>query len=151
MFRRLRCARVRLPRASRGRAGPARSISKRGVPARALPEPARLRVEDTRIGAGSRPGTIRFVVDFAERRGGEQIADSTAILRDAPPEAMLEPELSASAGTLIGPFLQANPHLPGTRVVFELDPGQERLVELRLNLRAEDEPLSETWLYRWCA
>lgn len=114
------------------------------------PEPARLSVENTRIGAGSRPGMIRFVVDFAERRGGEQIADSSAILRDAPPEAMLEPALSASAGTLMGPYLQANPHLPGTRVVFELDPGQERLVELRLGLNAEGEPLSETWLYRWC-
>ncbi|WP_072394907.1 glucan biosynthesis protein G [Hyphomicrobium sp. CS1GBMeth3] len=115
------------------------------------PALGRMQVRDTRIGAGARPGTVRFVVDFAENRARERIADSAVILSDAPPVALVDPDLSASAGTLSGPFVQPNPHMPGTRVVFELDPGQEPVVELRLTLRDQGEPVSETWLYRWCA
>lgn len=115
------------------------------------PASDRMRVRKTRIGAGSRPGTLRFVVDFAETRALERLADSTAILSDVPPVAFVEADLSASAGTVKGPFIQPNPHMPGTRVVFELDPGAERVIELRLALSAQGEPMSETWLYRWCA
>jgi glucans biosynthesis protein len=34
-------------------------------------------------------------------------------------------------------------------VLFELDPGNDTACELRLTLKAADQPLSETWLYRW--
>jgi glucans biosynthesis protein len=81
----------------------------------------------------------------------ERLADSAAILTDAPPAAFVEADLSSSAGTLNGPFVQPNPHMPGTRVVFELDPGEQKVIELRMALRAQGEPMSETWLYRWCA
>jgi glucans biosynthesis protein len=35
------------------------------------------------------------------------------------------------------------------RVVFDLDPGGQSLIELRLVLKREDVAMSETWLYRW--
>lgn len=115
------------------------------------PEPNRMQVRDTRLGVGARPGTVRFVVDFAENRTRERIADNAAILSDAPPVALLETDLSASTGTIGRPFVQSNPHMPGTRVMFELDPEGASVVELRLSLRDQGEPVSETWLYRWCA
>lgn len=133
------------------RAGRAYPFSYRLAWCNDVPASNRLSVHDTRIGAGSRPGVLRFVVDFADKRAMDRLADSAAILRDAPPTAFLEPDLSASGGTLAGPYVQFNPHLPGTRVVFELDPGEERVVELRLALSAQGEPMSETWLYRWVA
>lgn len=116
-----------------------------------VPASERMRVQKTRLGAGARPGTLRFVIDFAETRATERLADSAAILSDATPAAFLEPDLTASAGTLSGPFIQPNPHLPGPRVVFELDPGEATVIELRLALSAQGEPMSETWLYRWSA
>ena len=36
-------------------------------------------------------------------------------------------------------------------VVFDLDPGSETYSELRLTLRVDNQPASETWLYRWTA
>jgi len=35
------------------------------------------------------------------------------------------------------------------RVSFELDPGGTDLSELRLVLRAGEQQISESWLYRW--
>jgi glucans biosynthesis protein len=113
------------------------------------PQAEHMRVEKTRIGAGSRPGSLRFVIDFVEKRAVERIAGNTAVLRDAPSIAFTDPELWASAGTLSGPFVQQNPHTSGARVVFELDPGDETVIELRLALSAQGERVSETWLYRW--
>ncbi|MCC7253389.1 glucan biosynthesis protein G [Hyphomicrobium sp.] len=133
------------------RAGGSYSFSYRLAWCDDVPASSRMRVRDTRVGAGSGPGAIRFVVDFADNRALERLADSATILRDASPTAFFEADLTASAGTLRGPYVQPNPHLPGTRVVFELDPGQERVVEMRLALSAQGEPMSETWLYRWCA
>jgi glucans biosynthesis protein len=37
------------------------------------------------------------------------------------------------------------------RVVFDLDPGSETSSELRLTLKVDNQPASETWLYRWTA
>jgi glucans biosynthesis protein len=35
------------------------------------------------------------------------------------------------------------------RVVFDLEPGGQNLVELRAALKRDAAPMSETWLYRW--
>lgn len=116
-----------------------------------VPTSHRMRIDKTRIGAGSLPGTLRFVVDFADKRPIERVAGNSAILSDVAPIEMLEPQLSSSAGTLKGPYLQSNPFTPGTRVVFELDPGKAKVIELRLSLASQDETASEVWLYRWTA
>jgi glucans biosynthesis protein len=79
-----------------------------------------------------RPGTRRFVVDFAGA-GSELI-----------------PDLSASAGELTGASLFPLPDGRGTRVTFLLTPGAEDVVDLRLVLRdAAGQAASPVWLYRW--
>ena len=37
------------------------------------------------------------------------------------------------------------------RVLFDVDPASETYCELRLQLQAQGNPISETWLYRWTA
>jgi glucans biosynthesis protein len=39
----------------------------------------------------------------------------------------------------------------GLRASFEIDPNDAELVELRLRIMRADQPVSETWLYRWTA
>jgi glucans biosynthesis protein len=45
--------------------------------------------------------------------------------------------------------LQPNPETGGMRISFELDTKNENLIELRGQLKTQDKPISETWLYRW--
>ncbi len=44
---------------------------------------------------------------------------------------------------------QPNPETGGTRLHFELQPGNEKSVELRAQLLRGEEPLSEVWMDRW--
>jgi len=115
------------------------------------PEDGLLRVHKTRIGAGSRPGAVRFVIDFAGEPGRplEQVAGNTAVLSDAPPFPTPDADLSSDGGELFHRTVQLNPHVGGARATFELDPKGRREVELRLTLTLGGEPASETWLYRW--
>jgi glucans biosynthesis protein len=79
-----------------------------------------------------RPGTRRFVVDFA----GEA------------PEARLD--LSSDAGEIAGASVFSLPGGRGTRVTFLLTPGAAQAADLRLVLRdASGAPLTPVWLYRW--
>ena len=55
----------------------------------------------------------------------------------------------ASAGTVTNTVVQNNPEISGVRVSFELTPGGTDLIELRLALKANDQLISESWLYRW--
>ena len=57
--------------------------------------------------------------------------------------------LNASPGAITRQTSYAYPERKVHRVVFELDPGNEKACELRLTLKSGDQPLSETWLYRW--
>ncbi len=90
-----------------------------------------------RIGRGSGGRRRRFLVEFA---GG-------FLTQDQQPE----PRLMLSAGTsqILNPRLIMNAGRKTARVAFELDPGSENAVEMRLVLEGPDGPLSETWLYRW--
>ncbi|MFH5926173.1 glucan biosynthesis protein [Roseomonas xinghualingensis] len=58
-------------------------------------------------------------------------------------------DVSASTGKIENAVAQRNPETGGWRVSFELVPGNQRLVELRALLKTEQEPLTETWLFRW--
>ncbi len=90
-----------------------------------------------RIGRGSQARRRRVVVEFAgEALGGE-----------GGPEIRLN--LTCAPGQIVGQRLIHNPQRQTARVLFELDPGAETVVELRLLLEKADRPLSETWLYRW--
>jgi glucans biosynthesis protein len=93
------------------------------------------RVVATRSGAALQNQEQRsFVIDY---RGRGPI----------PPD--LKPEVWSSAGSV----LNARAHrIEGTdlyRASFELDPGREDIIELRLVLTSNGKPWGETWLYRW--
>ena len=94
------------------------------------------RVAKTRVGNAKKPGTFLFVIDYE----GAAVKD----LRDLPVAV-----LSANPGTVTNIVVQRNPALPGIRVSFELNPGGADLVELRLALKAAEQLISESWLYRW--
>ena len=100
--------------------------------------PERLRlapVTATRSGRGSAEGRRLFAVDFS----GDDFG--------AEPE--LRTVLTASPGTILNRRLYRYPERRTVRVAFELDPAGAKACELRLLLRREDRPVTETWLYRW--
>lgn len=90
-----------------------------------------------RIGRGSQARRRRFIVEFA----GEAFA------ADPSPEFKLN--LTCSPGQIAAQRIIFNTQRQSARVLFELDPGTETAIEIRLLLENGDRPLSETWLYRW--
>lgn len=74
-----------------------------------------------------------------ETVGGPLTSDQNAVT----------PNVSASKGDIHNLVLQPNPQTGGMRLSFELDTKGEALVELRAQLKNSDNPISETWLYRW--
>jgi len=58
-------------------------------------------------------------------------------------------DLGASKGKVVNAALMSNSALHGLRASFEIDPNDADLVELRLRVLRGDNPVTETWLYRW--
>jgi glucans biosynthesis protein len=93
------------------------------------------RVVATRVGNSSRAqGQRSFVVDF---KGAGDIPDR------------LVPEVWSSAGEVFAPSGQVVAQTGVYRVAFDLDPGREDIIEMRVVLYANGKPWGETWLYRW--
>jgi len=90
----------------------------------------------TRIGRGAQRRR-KFVIDFAGERAQS--------LRPGDIQAAFWCSNNGMSNLRI---LSVNEQRP-LRVTFELDPGNETLIELRLVLMQANEPVSETWLYRW--
>jgi periplasmic glucans biosynthesis protein len=90
-----------------------------------------------RVGRGGQARRRRCMVEFA----GDIFAAEKL------PEIKLT--LASSPGQVINPRLTINAQRQSARVLFDLDPGSETAVELRLLLESGDKPLTETWLYRW--
>jgi glucans biosynthesis protein len=90
----------------------------------------------TRSGASLEGKRRVFQIDFVG--AGEKIAG-------------LRLDLGASAGKISNPMLLSNPTIHGIRASFELDPNNAELVELRLRVMRDLQPVTETWLYRWTA
>lgn len=93
-------------------------------------------VKQTRVGAGRAANSVQFVVDF----GGPSLGD----LRELPTA-----DLAASSGATSNLVVQRLPEAQGLRVRFELSTTGTDLIELRLGLRVANQPISESWLYRW--
>jgi glucans biosynthesis protein len=93
---------------------------------------------DTRVGAGWEKGTRLVVIDFV----GGRLADLT-------PDAPVQVVVTTSAGTVKQPMVRPNPITGGWRVSFVLDPGGEKLCDMRSLLKLGEEPISEIWSYRW--
>tara|TARA_R110001592_G_scaffold50251_7_gene155673 strand:+ start:1010 stop:2608 length:1599 start_codon:yes stop_codon:yes gene_type:complete len=58
-------------------------------------------------------------------------------------------EIKNSAGNIQNIVVTENHHNGGYRVAFELDPLDENLIELRLDLQFSDGRKAETWMYQW--
>jgi periplasmic glucans biosynthesis protein len=108
--------------------------------------PPLAQVVATRTGLGGYVGqkrkyfSWRFVVDFA---GG----DLSMIGKDIE----VEPVITAPRGQIEFPSTRPLDRVRGYRVTFDLKPTDDSLepIDLRLYLRANGQPLTETWLYQW--
>lgn len=97
-------------------------------------------VTGTRGGKGTTGKRRKFLVEFT----GD-------IFGDEGTWAGLKQMLSISVGTITSTQTFYSKDRKTCRVLFELDPGGEGVVEMRLVLEQDGKPVSETWLYRWTA
>ncbi|MEF3365785.1 glucan biosynthesis protein [Methylocystis sp. 9N] len=90
--------------------------------------------------SGRAPGgrLRRFLVVFA----GD-------ILANPQRTAQLNAALTTSPGSATNIRTFLDPLAKTCRVTFDVDPGNETFCELRLVLQSDEQPISETWLYRW--
>ena len=107
----------------------------KGWPDPLPPEIARVR--DSRCGHGGGGNRRLFAVDF----------EGDALFQPG----NIDVDLTASAGTIVRQDRFRYPERKTLRILFELDPGSERAIELRLALRRGQVRASETWLFRWTA
>jgi glucans biosynthesis protein len=100
----------------------------------------------TRTGIGGVVGqkrkyfSWRFAVDFA---GGELAA--------LPRKAEVEPVITASRGRIEITSARPQKEIKGYRAMFDLRPtdASTEPIDLRLYLRLDGQPLTETWSYQW--
>ena len=100
----------------------------------------------TRTGIGGVVGqkrkyfSWRFAVDFI---GGE--------LATLPRDAKVEPVITASRGNIEITSARPQKEIKGYRAMFDLRPtdSNPEPIDLRVYLRLNGQPLSETWLYQW--
>ena len=107
------------------------------------------RVGKTRIGVGSRPETVRFVVDFLDWRNSKLEQIASVGTTDVPLRPLPEAVVSSGVGAIKNPLVQRNPDIGGVRATFEFEPQGRTESELRLSLVADGRPASEVWLFRW--
>ena len=94
----------------------------------------------SRGGRGSTARRRRFLVAFEGDILGDEAATSE-----------LKPSLSTSPGQIQMTRWFHDRARKRCRVLFDIDPGSDTSIELRLVLEAAGKPVSETWLYRWSA
>lgn len=95
-------------------------------------------VMQTRCGLSFDQKHRQFIIDF--------VGDSLKGLKaDSPPTL----EATADKGKIVSAVTQPNPEVNGWRVSIELDTQNNKLVELHARLMQADQPLTETWVYRW--
>ncbi|CAO4179971.1 glucan biosynthesis protein D [Methylorubrum aminovorans] len=128
-------------------------------PKAALPAGQEIRVGYRQNWGGEPPvGPLARVTGTRSGRGGANprrlfLVDFTGDLLFTPEGTMVPVEtvLIAGPGRIVEGATRwiAHPETRTVRVAFELDPGSERAVELRLALKTEGRQITETWLYRW--
>jgi periplasmic glucans biosynthesis protein len=66
-------------------------------------------------------------------------------------DVKVEPVVTASRGQIEFPSVRPLDTVQGYRVTFDLKPTDDSVapVDLRLYLRVNGQPLTETWLYQW--
>jgi glucans biosynthesis protein len=111
-----------------------------------LAVPPLAQVVATRSGIGGVVGharqgfSWRFVIDFA---GGEVATLGKGV--------QVEPLISASRGTIEIPSARPLDVVRGYRAIFDIRPPDASIepIDLRLQLRVDGQPVSETWLFQW--
>lgn len=105
---------------------------------------------------GADPAPQGNLARVLNTRIGQRHGGGWVVVIDFSPTVALEGELDgverfirSTAGSVSGGVLQRNPETGGPRLAFSFDPGDATLVEFRAQLRGNDQPLSEVWLYRW--
>ena len=97
-----------------------------------------VKVLNTAIGGRMEGGQV-VVIDFAD---GPDVPDDLSRI-----EVLLRSgDVNLTQGTV-----QRNPDTNGPRYAFTFEPGDAELVEFRVQLQLDGDPLSEVWLYRWTA
>ena len=96
------------------------------------------KVVATRCGLSWNGKNRQFIIDFV---GGA--------LKDWKPETAPVLERGCSKGQLVNAVAAALPDSGGWRVSLELDPQDNKLVEMSARLLGDGKPLTESWFYRW--
>ncbi len=97
------------------------------------------RLIKTRVGKAHFSDDARLFV--VEATGGK--------LAETPFDDRVRAVISSNLGKIENAVVQPNPEKGGWRISFELTPGNESVIELRAQLMRGEQPLSETWVYRW--
>jgi periplasmic glucans biosynthesis protein len=92
----------------------------------------------------SRSGKIGARQRFTVEMTGDAFADPQKA-------ASATADIQANPGKIASFRLYPYKDRRSVRVVFDLEPGSEPFSELRLTLNVDNQPASETWLYRWTA
>ena len=92
----------------------------------------------------SRRGKVGSFERFAVEMAGDIFADPAKA-------AAVTADVQAAPGKIVSVRIFPYKDRHSVRVVFDLDPGSETYSELRLTLKLDNQPASETWLYRWTA
>jgi glucans biosynthesis protein len=95
-------------------------------------------VMQTRCGESWDQKHRQFVIDFV----GDALKPWTA---DKPPGL----DVGCDKGQIVHAVAQPNPDISGWRISIELDPQDNKLIELHARLMDGEKPLTETWIYRW--
>lgn len=92
----------------------------------------------TRCGLSFDQKHRQFIIDF--------VGDS---LKGLKPDAQPGLDVGVDKGKIISSVTQPNPDVSGWRVSLEVDTQDNKLVELHARMMLGDQPLTETWIYRW--
>ena len=96
------------------------------------------------ICTSSRSGKIGPLRRFAVEMTGDVFAD-------AQKASATVAVIAANPGKIVTTRLFPYKDRRSVRVLFDLDPGSETYSEIRLTLTLDNQPASETWLFRWTA
>lgn len=99
-----------------------------------------------------RPSDVARVVRSARsRRLSDGLPQMVIDYKTALPASALTLAASASGGEIREALLVENDEIGGVRAFVTFDPGDVKLVELRLELQQNGGRVGETWLFRWLA
>jgi glucans biosynthesis protein len=96
-------------------------------------------VAQTRVGSAGKPENRLFIIDF--------VSGSSCNGCNIPP---FSAEVHANEGEIRNVTVKDNPETEGLRVTFEFRPKSEQ-TDIRCELRQNNQPISEAWIYRWTA